>query len=125
MATAKPPKGLGAEGRRVWRKVISDAKSQGLVLDSREELWLENAAHIADRIDELEAELAAGSSFVVPGHAGQPTASPLLTEVRMHRALLATTLGRLRVDAPEASGGIPTAGINRHRGAALSRWYGR
>ncbi|CCK58009.1 Protein of unknown function [Mycobacterium canettii CIPT 140070010] len=63
--------------------------------------------------------------LVVPGHAKQPTAHPLLAEVRMTRALLSQTIARIRVDAPvEAKGsGIP-AGVNPHRAAVDKRWRG-
>jgi hypothetical protein len=110
----------------VWRAVISDAKSQGLELTSTETLWLESAARLADRIAELEAELA-GSSFVVPGHAKQDVAHPLIAEVRMHRALLATTLGRIRVELPESgssSWGVMSATVSGREGANI-KWRGR
>lgn len=126
MATERAPKGLGAEGRRCWRAVVADLKSQGLAMDSREAFWLENAAKLADRIAELEGELA-GSSFVVPGHAKQDVAHPLIREIRVHRALLATTLARIRTDLPaesSSSGSVMSAAIHGRRGANI-KWRGR
>jgi hypothetical protein len=128
MAIERAPKGLGAEGRRVWKAVVADAGAQGLALDSRELLWLENAANLADRISELEAKLS-GSSFVVTGHANQDVAHPLIAEIRMHRALLATTLARIRVDLPESEsqslgGSAVSATISGRKGANV-KWRGR
>ena len=126
MTSQRAPKNLGAEGRRIWKAVVADAAEQGLALDSRESFWLESAARIADRIAELEAELA-GSSFVVLGHAKQDVAHPLLGEVRMHRALLATTLARIRVDPPaesgSSSGSVMSAAIHGRKGADI-KWRG-
>lgn len=59
-----PPKGLAASGRKLWKSVICDCAGQGLSLDSRELIWLEQAARLADRIAELEDRLA-GDDFVV------------------------------------------------------------
>lgn len=86
---------------------------------------MENAAKLADRIAELEAELA-GSSFVVLGHAKQDVAYPLIGEIRMHRALLATTLARIRTDLPaeSSSGSVMSAAIHGRRGADI-KWRGR
>jgi len=127
VATERAPKGLAAEGRRLWRAVVSDARSQGLSLDSREAFWLENAARLADRIAELEAELAASPSFVVAGHAKQDVAHPLIAEIRMHRGLLATTLARIKTDLPaesSSSGSVMSAAISGRKGANR-KWRGR
>jgi hypothetical protein len=119
----EPPSGLGTEGRRLWREIVADTADQGLEFDARELSWLRHACKIADRVNQLEAELN-GAEMVVKGHDGQPVANPLLTEVRQHQALLAQTPGRLRLDVPEQPGtGKPAIG-NRHRAAALTRWYG-
>jgi hypothetical protein len=115
-----PPKGLAASGRKLWRAVTRDVAGQGLSLDSRELLWLEEAARLADRVAELEAELA-GADRVVPGHARQPVAHPLLAESRMTRQLLMQAIARIRVDAPVEAAGVP-AGVNQHRAAANARW---
>ncbi len=93
---------------------------QGLSLDSRELIWLEQAARLEDRIAELEDRLA-GDDFVVRGHAGQPVANGLLAESRQTRMLLAQMLSRIRVDAPVEAAGVP-AGVNQHQAAAAARW---
>jgi hypothetical protein len=97
----KPPPDLAAEGKRLWRAIVADAAGQGLELDARELAWLRTAGKLADRVAALEAELV-GADIVV-GHAGQPVANPLLAEIRMHSALLAQTLARLRVDLVETA----------------------
>lgn len=114
------PKGLAASGRRLFKSIVSDCANQGLSLDSRELIWLEQAARLADRVVELEDRLA-GDDFVVRGHAGQPVANGLLAESRQTRELLARMLGRIRVDAPVEAAGAP-AGVNQHRAAANARW---
>jgi hypothetical protein len=118
--TPRPPKGLGVEGRALWRVIVADAAGQGLELDARELTWLRHAAKLADRIAGLEEALA-GEPLVVPGHAKQPVANPLLPEIRQNQALLAQTLGRLRLDVAENSSG-QVVGSNRFRSAALARW---
>ena len=126
MTSQRAPKNLGAEGRRIWNPVVGHAAEQGLTLDSRESFWLESAARIADRIAELEAELSRSPSFVVAGHAKQDVAHPLIGEIRMHRALLATTLARIRTDMPDSgssSGSVMTASIHGRKGADI-KWRG-
>jgi hypothetical protein len=117
----KSPADLGTEGKKIWRSIARDVAEQGLALDARELVWLRSAGKIADRIALLEAEID-GADMIVPGYNGQPTANPLLAEIRLHSQLLAQTLARLRVDAVETASGQMVAG-NRHRTAALSRWY--
>ncbi len=123
VAGPKPPKGLAAEGRALWRVICADAAGQGLELDARELVWLRHAAKLADRIGELETAMAA-QQLIVEGHAKQPVANPLLGEIRQNQALLAQTLGRLRLEVAESSSGQAVTG-NRHRAAALARWGAR
>jgi hypothetical protein len=118
----KPAKGLGVEGRSLWRAIVADAAGQGLELDARELSWLRHAGKLADRIAALESALE-GADLIVPGHAKQPVANPLLAEVRQEQALLAQMLGRLRVDVAEPGAGQPVTN-NRFRSAALTRWRG-
>ena len=118
----KPPKGLGVEGRALWRSIVTDVAGQGIELDARELSWLRHAGKLADRVAQLEEALD-GADLIVPGHAKQPVANPLLGEVRQHQALLAQTLGRLRVDVVEPGVGQAVTG-NRFRAAANVRWHG-
>jgi hypothetical protein len=118
----KPPKSLGVEGRSLWRAIVADVAGRGIELDARELSWLRQQGKLADRVAMLEEALD-GADLIVPGHAKQPVANPLLGEVGQHQALLAQTLGRLRVDVVEPGAGQPVTG-NRFRSAALSRWRG-
>jgi hypothetical protein len=115
-----PPKGLSASGRKLWRAVTREVAGQGVSLDSRELIWLEEAARLADRVAQLEAAIA-GEDLIVPGHAKQPVAHPLLAESRQTRMLVAQMIARIRVDAPVEAAGAP-AGVNQHRAAANARW---
>jgi hypothetical protein len=121
----KPPSGLGAPGRRLWRQVATEAAEEGLELDSRERFWLHSAAQLVDRVAQLEAAMA-GDDMVVKGYSGQPVAHPLLTEIRQHHLLISQTLARLKVDVPEPSSGALSVvvGGNRQRTAANRRWRG-
>ena len=121
MDEPKPPADLGSAGKRLWRDVIRDAAGQGVSLDARELVWLRSAGKLTDRIGELESAMA-DQPLVVPGHAKQPTSHPLLTEIRMYYALLAQTLGRIRVDLVDSGSGGLVLG-NRYRTAALARHY--
>jgi len=63
----------------------------------------------SDRLEQLEAELAAAGTFMVKGVPGQPVAHPLLGEVRQTRALRAQMLlARITVTPPEEK---PSAGV--------------
>jgi hypothetical protein len=121
MDEPKPPADLGSAGKRLWRDVIRDAAGQGVSLDARELVWLRSAGKLTDRIAELELAMV-DQPLVVPGHAKQPVSHPLLTEIRMYYALLAQTLGRIRVDLVDSGSGELVLG-NRHRTAALARHY--
>ena len=110
-------------GRRLWKTVITDADSQEVDLDSREIAWLEDACRLTDRLELLEAELAAAGTLMVKGVAGQPVAHPLLGEVRQTRALRAQMLARITVTPPEEkqSASVFTLGVQQ-RAAANKRW---
>jgi hypothetical protein len=51
----RPPSGLGAEGRRLWRDIVRDAAGQGLVLDARELHWLQSAGSPGAPVAELDS----------------------------------------------------------------------
>ena len=109
-------------GRRLWKTVVSDADSQDIDLDSRENAWLEDACRLADRLEQLEAELAS-STLMVTGYQGQPVINPIVPEIRQTRALRAQMLARIVVTPPEekqSSGGFPRA--VQARNAANKRW---
>src|SRR5258705_6538824 len=118
----RAPGGLGVAGRRLWKTVISDADSQDIDLDSREITWLEDACRLADRLEQLEVELAS-STLMVAGYQGQPVINPLIPEIRQTRALRAQMLARIVVTPPEEK--QPAVGFPRAvqaRNAANARW---
>jgi hypothetical protein len=110
-------------GRRLWKTVVSDADSQEIDLDSRELTWLEDAARLTDRLDQLEAELANAGTFLAKGVAGQVVAHPLLAEIRQSRALRAQLLARITVTPPEEkqTSNVFALGVQQ-RAAANKRW---
>ena len=120
----RPPTGLARAGRRLWKSVVEDADSQGIDLDSLELSHLEDACRLADRLEQMESELAASSTgFMVRGYQGQPVAHPLLGEIRQTRALRALTLARIRVTPPEEKQGATVFALGvQQRDAANKRW---
>jgi len=80
----KPPPGLGAAGRKLWREItvpLAEADPEPLELTPRERQWLHSAAKLTDRVVALEAEMDS-ADFVVRGVAGQPVVNGLLGEIR-------------------------------------------
>ena len=63
--------------------------------------WLEDAARLTDRLDQLEVELANSGGYMVKGVAGQPVINPIIPEIRQARALGAQMLARITVTPPE------------------------
>jgi hypothetical protein len=118
------PSGIGKAGRRLWKAVTEDANSQDIDLDALELSHLEDAARLADRIEQMESVLAASETgFMVKGYQGQPVAHPLLGEIRQSRQLRALTLARIKVTAPEEkmAGNVLPLGVQQ-RDAANKRW---
>ena len=124
----KPPTGLGAAGKKLWREITAPLAEFELELTSRERQWLHSACNLRDRVVELEAVMAV-SDVVAKGVAGQPVAHPLLTEIRQHHQLVAQLLARLDLSTDDDEDG--TVGITvsspalrsvKARAAAQKRW---
>ncbi len=114
MASQTVPKGLGAAGKRLWRRIAGDYE-----LDQRELLLLEAAARQADMVERLEAALV-DSPLEVKGVAGQPVVNGLIVEARQGRTVLARLLGQLNL--PDEDDRPMSARSQRARRAANSRW---
>ena len=97
MKVPKPPPELGSDGRSMWSAIVDDAASQGIELDAKELVWLRQAALLADTIARIETVLAT-ADLIVPGHAKQPVAQPLLAE--RSPARLQPQVRRLAYHAP-------------------------
>jgi hypothetical protein len=115
MAVKRAPKGLGATGRRFWRETLAE-----FGLAPHEQVILVQCCRVADRLDVIEAELAAAGSLTVTGSTGQPKAHPLLAEWRAQARVLESLSRALSIPLPSEDVGrrrSPTA-----REAALQRW---
>ena len=119
-ASPKPPVGLRARGRAIWRAV------QGTyTLNPAEEATLAALARTLDEIADLEAAMA-GQPMTVTGSQGQPRPHPLLGEIRAHRALADKLQVSLALPAPGELTGRRRSGQHkaaveiRHRRAALA-----
>jgi hypothetical protein len=119
---AKPPRGLGAAGRRLWRSVAEDLAQDSLELTAIERVWLGSACCMIDQAAILEAELAGGSPRMVAGSQGQDVANPLISELRQLHLAVNLTLSRIKTDVPEAPGIGVVAGVNQQRRGANIRW---
>jgi hypothetical protein len=116
------PVGLERAGAELWRDIVGEYE-----LRPDEVRILGDACREADLIDRLEDDLR-DSPLVVKGSMGQPASSPLVTEIRQHRATLKSLLAALRLGDGEDA--VPR-GVRSHRGvtpseagrrAARARW---
>jgi phage terminase small subunit len=114
----KPPSGLEASGRALWRTVIADVPADW-ELDARDLAVLEAACRQADDVAALEAAVARDGVTVV-GAAGQARLNAAVTELRQARLALARLLGQ--VDFPDEGGRPVTEASRRAQHAANTRW---
>ncbi|MDT5371593.1 MAG: hypothetical protein QOC62_6024 [Mycobacterium sp.] len=121
----KPPAGLAAGGRALWRQIVRAAAEEDQELSALEQRHLLSAAQLTDMADELRAAMA-GEAKVVPGYMSQPTAHPLLNEWRQLTGLVAQTLARIKFLPPEedVSAGKPPRRSTAARAAANVGWRG-
>jgi hypothetical protein len=118
----KPPRGLGAHGRRLWRSVAAELAEDGLILTAIERIWLGSACKLVDQAAAVEAELA-GAPVYMTGSMGQQVANPLLGELRQLHLAINQTLARIKTDVPEEAPAI-VPGVNQARAAIHTRWRG-
>lgn len=108
------PSGLGAPGKRLWRRVVSL-----YALAEHEAEALAAACRTADDIARLEDSLK-DAPVMVNGSRGQSIVNPLFTEVRAHRLAFARLLSAAGLDAGDAEDRSTAA-----RTLAHQRWQGR
>lgn len=83
---------LGATGRRLWAD-IHEARE----VPAHMSVLVLNACRIADRLDDVCAELAR-SSLTVENQRGDEVANPLLVELRMQASTFSSLMSKLGVD---------------------------
>lgn len=90
---------------------------EGFEFDARDLTLIEVGQAIANRIDELQAEIASTGVWVA-GSKGQQRLNPLVPEVRLQQMALVRTIEAIHIPAddtePEKSA--------RHQKAARRRW---
>lgn len=106
---ARPPKGLGASGRRLWTAALSVYD-----FDVHEELLLLQACRCADRLDRLAVE-ADSTARTVTNAKGDQLAHPAVVESRQQSLVLARLLASLRMPSGETDAGLVRP---QRRGAA-------
>jgi hypothetical protein len=94
-APPRPPKGLQAPGRRLYREITGRFE-----LDAAESAILVQACRTADSLEDLQGVLDAAG---VTDDRGRP--SPVLGELRQQRLVLARLVAALRI--PDAEGARP------------------
>lgn len=113
---ARAPAGLGKAGRALWRQITATYD-----LDAAERPLVEQACQLADRVAELEDQIAT-DGLMVAGSTGQPRLHPAVAEARQTRVALARCLGQ--VAFPDEQGRPMTASSVHAQGAAVIRWRG-
>lgn len=108
------PPDLGPAGLALWESLTSDYEFR-----ADELRVLEDACREVDLIERMREE-ADKLPLMVQGSQGQPVASPLVQELRQHRALLARLLGSLRISDVDDESGPDMSEFARY--AARKRW---
>lgn len=112
--TSRAPAGLGSAGRKLWRDILAEYR-----LSSGELAILARAAHCADRLAAIDAELA-GADLVIEGSTGSPRPNPLLASADSAERTFDTLIRALALPLPDEKEGkrrSPTAAM-----AARTRW---
>jgi P27 family predicted phage terminase small subunit len=116
----KPPSGLKAAGKRLWRAIIGDLEA-GWALDRRELHLLERASRCEDEMRDLEAAVDRDGPTAT-GSKGQVVVHPAVLECRQLRLTQLRLLAALELEDPDARGTRATPASKRARRAARARW---
>ncbi|ALE72583.1 hypothetical protein AD006_12350 [Pseudonocardia sp. EC080610-09] len=119
------PDGLGEAGIELFRSIADDYE-----LFPGQVRLLFDAASEADLISEMDRQWRAdGSPLTTHGSRNQLVAHPMVSELRFHRATLASLITKLNLeteytedDAPEAGNVVPMSRTDVARKAANARW---
>lgn len=114
MTKPAAPSNLGTKAKRLWSDITGAYE-----LRADERRILEDACREIDIIERLELEFRTADTMV-KGSMGQLVASPLLQELRQHRAVAARLLGMLKL--PDEDGRAQESVSNAARKAANARW---
>ena len=106
----RAPRGLGTEGRKLWRAIVADYE-----LDQHELALLTAACRTVDRLEDIAAALD-GAPLTVQNQRGDTVSQPLLVEQRMQSGSLAKLLASLRLPSGETEDGAMVR--PQRRGAA-------
>lgn len=109
------PEGLGDRGSALWSAVTSRYS-----LRPDELAILADAAHESDIIEMLKTEFEL-RSLITTGSMGQDVAAPHVSEIRQHRATLASLLMKLRLP-DESAGAGSNASSEAGRALVNARW---
>jgi hypothetical protein len=115
---ARPPAKLGKAGRDLFKQIVDVYE-----LRPDEVRILLDACREADLVDRLEKALSLEGELTTEGSMGQLVITPLLSEIRQHRAVLANLLKALKLPAgkpgePDEKASVAEAA----RKAARARW---
>ena len=111
MSAPRPPAGLQAAGRKLWRDITG---SYELLPD--ENRMLIAACRTADELERLHEALT-DAPLEVPGSKGQMRPNPLFAEVRSHRLLYRQLLTAIGI----GEAGEHPASKRSHAGRQLAR----
>lgn len=118
--TAAPtaPSALSPKARKFWTETV-----KAYDLAPHELQLLEQACRSLDDIATIEDELK-DADLIVTGSMGQPTANPMLTEIRQHRQSFRAMVMALKLPDLDESGAPPRSVFNSTsaRDAAQKRW---
>lgn len=126
-----PPDGLKLRGRRVWNAVteLHDDGTPKYVLRPDELMALENWARAADKIADIEVNIArwAGQDpdapdYYMPGIGGSTVANPLLSELRQWMARAEAAAKALKLPDLEVDGVTAKTQAEHQSAAAHARW---